>query len=372
MATLVQSYAKQDWLRLQKRSLPIVLLLVLLGLALSFISQAVSSESFELRWNLSNTVVLIDTFLLPLVAVNSVFLLQRVLQGGNRNAIVMIVLKLLAAMLGVSLASMVLEQVYASMGYIDDDVLKFGGRTYSPATSNVITNTLLVPVFGLPILIMQHRVEVLARRLHEKEMQQERTERLKTEAELHALQAAINPHFLFNALNSVASLIATEPDKAEKMVVQLSALFRHSVNSRKTTFNTLEAELEVVDIYLGIEKVRFGDRLQYSVEMDKELGKTQLPRLFLQPLVENAIKHGIAKVRKGVLKMVINKETDEYISIRIYDNGPAFPQSLEPGYGLESTLSRLEMLYPNGHHLEMVNGDNKHLLIKLKRNGNSH
>jgi sensor histidine kinase YesM len=119
---------------------------------------------------------------------------------------------------------------------------------------------------------------------------------LKTKAELNALHSRVNPHFLYNALNSITGLAKIDAEKTEHMALSLSKLFRYSINKEQSDWSTLYEELEMVKIYLDIEKVRFEDRLDFRVDLPDELGAVKIPRFIIQPLVENAIKHGISKL----------------------------------------------------------------------------
>ncbi len=188
---------------------------------------------------------------------------------------------------------------------------------------------------------------------------------LKTKAELNALHSKINPHFLYNALNSIAGLSAINAEKTEQMALSLSKLFRYSINMEQNDWTTFADELEMVQIYLNIEKVRFDDRLDYSIEIPEELKSNPVPRFIIQPLVENAIKHGISnRTENGKIKVSINREGN-WLEIRVADNGPDFPKELSPGFGLQSIYDKLEILYPNRFEIHFLNAPDKHILIKL-------
>ena len=130
----------------------------------------------------------------------------------------------------------------------------------------------------------------------EKDIELSRLQEAKAEAEVKVLQSQINPHFLYNALNSIASLAHTDADKTEKMALSLSDLFRHSINRKGEKVNTLGDELSLVRNYLEIEQIRFGDRLSFNIDVEPDLLTVEIPMFILQPLVENAIKHGISKI----------------------------------------------------------------------------
>ena len=211
----------------------------------------------------------------------------------------------------------------------------------------------------------------LTRKLSEQEFQLLSMEKLKTRAELDALQAKINPHFLYNALNSIASLVHENPDKAEEMTLLLSKLFRYSTGRDGELFASLADELEMVRTYLQVEQVRFGSRLTFSVEVeDPALNNLQLPQFLLQPIVENAIKHGVAKrADSGRIDVRIYEKTrnagTKELHLCIHDNGPAFPDDMSGGYGLRSIQDKLKLLYGDGARVELQNWPLKQVLISI-------
>ncbi len=203
-------------------------------------------------------------------------------------------------------------------------------------------------------------------RFWEQEAQMLKLNELKTRAELDALQAKINPHFLYNALNSIASLVHLDPDKAEEMTLLLSKFFRYSTAAKSQYHDSVEHELELVSTYLDVEKVRFDERLSYAIELEDEgLREALIPRFLLQPLVENAIKHGISKrAGEGKIRLVIGREGNQ-LALRLHDNGPPFPETLQGGYGLQSIRDKLRLLGGEGASLELVNGPDKHVRVVL-------
>jgi sensor histidine kinase YesM len=207
----------------------------------------------------------------------------------------------------------------------------------------------------------------LTRKLSEQEYQLLNLEKLKTRAELDALQAKINPHFLYNSLNSIASLVHDDPDKAEEMTLLLSKLFRYSTGRAGDLFATLTEELEMVRTYLQVEQVRFGNRLTFSVEVsDPALNELKLPQFLLQPIVENAIKHGIAKRADSGRIDIRIYEKDGDLNLCVHDNGPAFPDSMGGGYGLRSIQDKLRLLYGSEAGVEFQNWPVKQVLLFIR------
>jgi two-component sensor histidine kinase len=226
-------------------------------------------------------------------------------------------------------------------------------------------------IIGFTIMVVRFYLFYEQRKIvslmQEKEFELTQQKELKNRAELNALQARINPHFLYNALNSIASLAHTSADRTEKMALTLSKLFRYNVNRESEYTTTLGEEIEMVQLYLEIEKQRFAERLNFSIDADKQLYNRQIPRFLIQPLVENAIKHGISKITgEGIIKLKVYQK-DEGFCIEIHDNGPAFPiDSLVNGYGLQNTYDKLNMVYKRAYELKFINNDGKYLLINLQ------
>lgn len=188
----------------------------------------------------------------------------------------------------------------------------------------------------------------------------------RIEAQLLALKSQINPHFLFNSLNSIAALIRTSPSRAESVTEDLAEVFRYSLISGNLSTITLREELYIVGVYLNIERARFGDRLIYSVEADDASLKAVVPVLLLQPLVENAVKHGVGKSEQPVkvaLKAWLETSASgkTLLGIRLSDTGPGFfstdlSEILPNGVGLRNIYQRLQNLY-NKEFLFLIHKD---------------
>lgn len=212
-----------------------------------------------------------------------------------------------------------------------------------------------------------------------KELELTQLKELKTKADLEALQAKINPHFLYNSLNSIANAIDDEPQKAKQMTLLLSKFFRFTTNSQSQYYWTLSEELDLVRTYLSIEKIRFGDRLDFRIPaLDSDLATCLIPRFLIQPLVENAIKHGISKIAdKGIMGIQVS-EVDDVIEVKIYDNGPPFQSGFQQGYGLRSVNEKIKLLGGENASFEVFNelpvdidnyheDPNKYILIRLPK-----
>jgi len=189
---------------------------------------------------------------------------------------------------------------------------------------------------------------------------QERLIRQVTEAELRALRAQVNPHFLFNSLNTIAALIPTDPEGAETMTVRLAKVFRHVLASSERQLASLEEEMRFVQTYLSIEQARFGDRLRVRLEFDPRLAAEPVPSLLLQPVVENALKHGLAP-KPGVVNLaVLARKHGNFLCLEVEDDGVG-PGAAEDkpesnGLGLRNLTSRLSNLYGQSASLRLEPG----------------
>ena len=178
------------------------------------------------------------------------------------------------------------------------------------------------------------------------------------EAQLRALQNQIQPHFLFNALNGISSLMHEDVEAANRMLLELSALLRAFLAENGSLETTVESEEELLRNYVAVEQARLGPRLRFSMKVDAAVRHAFVPRLILQPLVENSIRHGVSPRREGgSVHVVICSEGGE-LRIAVCDDGRGLPERWsESGIGLRNCRSRLEQLYGSRHHFELCNAE---------------
>jgi sensor histidine kinase YesM len=176
------------------------------------------------------------------------------------------------------------------------------------------------------------------------------------EAQLEALQRQLHPHFLFNTLNTISALMHRNVQAADEMLVRLSDLLRLTLDRIGTQQVSLKDELDFLQKYLDIERTRFGDRLQVHVDVDPDVLDAPVTNLVLQPLVENALRHGIAPKIEGGRVDVSASHVDGGLTLTVRDNGvglsPARLNALHSGVGLSNTRSRLDNLYGDRHRFE--------------------
>jgi len=179
--------------------------------------------------------------------------------------------------------------------------------------------------------------------------------RLLVEARLAALAGQINPHFLFNTLNSVSSLIRTNPNQARVMVVKLSAVLRRLLRKHEN-FNALREELSFIEDYLAIEMVRFGDKLRFERDVADDTLDMLVPSMLLQPLVENSIKHGLSSKVEGGIIRIRTRRSDARLSLLVEDDGVGIPEPklatlLDQGIGVSNVNERLKVLFGNEYRM---------------------
>ena len=203
-------------------------------------------------------------------------------------------------------------------------------------------------VFIYGIIILSYYLFISLLNLSEKKAKEARLESLVKETELKLLRSQINPHFLFNSLNSVSSLTITDPDRARDMVIKLSEFMRYALSKKDEQPVSLRSELENLRLYLDIEKVRFGDRLFTEEDIDETCLEVKMPVMLLQPLYENAVKHGVYESIESVRITTQAKIIDNYIEIKITNNYDEAPSSRKgTGTGLINVARRFELFYGN-------------------------
>jgi LytS/YehU family sensor histidine kinase len=219
----------------------------------------------------------------------------------------------------------------------------------------VQASVLLSMVFSLGAFSyasMQDRLRRSEERLQQKEVAEERTQKLAAEARLRSLESRLHPHFLFNTLNSISALIAVDPARAEHIVGRLAGLLRSALDTTLQPLIPLEQELAMVADYVEIERARFGDKLRGRLDVAAALRDALVPPLCVQSLVENAVKHGITPLRNGGEVCVSASAEDGRLRIEVSDTGAGFDLTvIRAGRGLDCVVGRLDALFGSQAHL---------------------
>jgi len=344
-------YFNESYFRVSRQN---SLIGIMVGVTISALQSLFSEHFISAKTALLN---ILFSLLITLSITNSAFLYERFLRPQKTNlwqfVLVYYSCNLVGMFIGVELSylivSLIFQVPYVPLSHLSDYKFTF----------------IIVLIVGTVIYYYKAQRATMKARLHEKELDLAKIKQLKTQAELQTLQSKINPHFLYNSLNSIASLIHEDADKAEDMTLKLSKLFRYSINSQQENLARVADEMEIVNTYLAIEKVRFGDRITFNSVIDPDLVNQRIPRFLIQPLVENALKHGLNKTAKnGTLDIVLRQQNQQLI-IEVADNGTPFPQELNIGYGMQSTYDKLNLLYGDDYEMQLNNTPHKHIFISL-------
>ena len=186
------------------------------------------------------------------------------------------------------------------------------------------------------------------------------------DTELSQLRSQLNPHFIFNALNSIRALIDEDPKKSKKAISQLSGIIRNSLLTDKSKLVRIEEEIQTVKDYLGLESIRFEERLKASVEMNPHTRYFQIPPMMIQTLVENGIKHGISKQKKGGFIEVRTFLESDFLIIQIRNSGVYLEDhQTNQKYGLSNTRKRLELIFGEKADFKIENEKDNVVLMQI-------
>jgi len=246
-------------------------------------------------------------------------------------------------------------------------------RLYNPAKKVSLQKRFLgTLIFDSPLIIIWSSIYFLWHYVvlgRKNEIQKVKLETLVKELELKTIKSHINPHFIFNALNSIRALVDENPSRARTAITELSNILRSSMQAEKLELASLEKELSIVKDYLALEYIRFEDRLGIEYNINEDTLDQPIPPMMLQTLVENAIKHGISKHKKGGLVRVISDFRNDCHELIVQNTGELNKEMLDSsdGFGLDSTRNRLKLLY-NGKasfRIHNINGGMVEAIVSM-------
>lgn len=221
----------------------------------------------------------------------------------------------------------------------------------------------------LAVVVIAHAVWYY-QSFREREIRATQLETQLTKARLKALKSQMQPHFLFNTMHSISALMLTDVSAADKMITRLSDFLRLNLDNDDVQFTALNRELEFVNSYLEIEKVRFEERLNLRFSIDPNTFDAQVPHLLLQPLVENAIQHGISRLAEGGELAISSVRDGNQLNITVRDNGPGLTKTernkLIGGLGLRATRERLQTIYGTEHTFEIRSRTNGGVEVEFR------
>ena len=210
------------------------------------------------------------------------------------------------------------------------------------------------------LLVCFYYIDAYSQHNREKHLKESQLQHQIRKAQLNALKSQINPHFLFNSLNSIASLTLTNPEKAHGMIIALSDFLRYSLRKQQDDMVTLEVELRNIGLYLQIEKIRFGNNLSYRFDVEEVCNQHLIPNLILQPIFENAIKYGIYESSEPVEIVLEARKLSGQMEIKVInDFDPSAVPPKGEGVGLTNTKDRLSLLYGSSTLLQSEQNKNQ-------------
>lgn len=235
------------------------------------------------------------------------------------------------------------------------------------ATFNRLLGTtflLNLPVYWL--IVAAAHVERLVRSAREEDRRRLRLEAQLADARLQTLRTQLQPHFLFNALNTISVLMHENVDEADRILLQLATLLRCSLDSTEAHEVTLGEEIDLLENYLEIEQARFGGRLSYRILVPDQVREARVPNLILQPLVENALRHGLAtRAGPGRVEIEAARHGDS-LRLRVADDGRGLLPTATERVGLANTRARLRLLYADRQHFDLRNSDEGGVIAEIE------
>ncbi|WP_179862205.1 sensor histidine kinase [Longibacter salinarum] len=242
-----------------------------------------------------------------------------------------------------------------------------GQDFYLPSFASIFSGALFYTFIMLAWSVLYFGIK------YYRDMEAERERAIRAEghahrAELQALRYQLNPHFLFNTMNAISTLVAEgRSSDAERMIARLSDFLRLTLENDAAPEAPLVEEIDFTRRYLEIEQIRFGDRLSTTIDVDADTMSACVPTLLLQPLVENAIRHGIAANEEGGTVRVSARRAGQRLLLRVEDDGRGFNESmkLKEGIGLSNTRARLDALYHGNHRFEIAPSDGGGCIVSI-------
>jgi len=271
----------------------------------------------------------------------------------EKNALVQIIASHIAAAL-----------VFTSLWILSSGIIAktlIHDASYDRYLNSLVTERIIGGLLFYALLVSIYYIYVYSQHNLEKQLREEEWQHQIRKSQLGALKSQMNPHFLFNTLNSIASLTLTNPGKAHEMVIALSDFMRYSLRKQQDDMVTLEVELQNIGLYLQIEKIRFGNILGYRFNVEESCNQHLIPNLILQPLFENAIKYGVYETSKPVEIILEARKLPNVMEIKlINDYDPESVPLKGEGVGLTNINDRLQLLYGSSRLLTIERGVNRY------------
>ena len=333
----------------------------ILWIAVIGIHTAVVSFLFDIDWRISLADATVFNTIFAIIGYNLWYLIRFNLR--EKKATFELITNHLMAAVIIIVSSIVISYFLMKSLYGNDE-------TYMAFLNDSLWWRGITGIFFYLFFVLFYYVIIYYEDLQEKLNIESEMQNLVKEAELNALKSQINPHFLFNSLNSISSLTITNPEAAQEMVIKLSDFLRYSLSHDKDEKASLSEELKNLNRYLDIEKIRFGKRLNFKSDISEDCYDFMIPNMILQPLIENSIKHGVYNSTEEVLVELKCTSDDYYFTIEISnDYDPEAVRKKGEGIGLRNIKKRLQLIYKR-QDLFTTSADGKvfKAILKLPKN----
>jgi len=255
---------------------------------------------------------------------------------------------------GHSIGALITTGIWLSLGYFLLVGLFNFKNTYPPFFYSTLAWRILIGFLFYSLFVSFYYMIIYYTGFHEREIKEAELKNLVTEAELKSLKFQINPHFIFNSLNSMSALTELDPAKAKKMILKLADFLRYILKTNELEKNKLSEELKNIGLYLDIERIRFEDKFEYIEETSEGCSNVEIPSMILQPLFENAIKHAVYETLDKVTLKLICKIENGFLKIVVQNNfDVAGIAKKGAGVGLKNIEERLKLIYHQNNLLEV-------------------
>ena len=260
------------------------------------------------------------------------------------------------------LASFLIISLWISVGRLLTNIL-FGELKHTEIFNELIPVRVIVGIMYYLIISLIYYLMIYYQNFKEKVEHEAKMESKFKEAELNTLKAQINPHFIFNSLNSISSLTMSDPEVAQEMIVKLSDFFRMTLKKNDSQFALLSEEIAFSRLYFEIEKIRFREKLEFIIDCDTSKGSIQVPHLILQPVLENAIKHGVQESIEKVEVRLICRIEDQILFLELSNRFDPDSNASGQGIGHMNIKERLKLIYSRADLFETKIIENQYIAI---------
>jgi len=307
-----------------------------------------------LEGKISFTISIVDAivFNLLIAALGLSFWYSSVYLSIERNQITKVILSHFGGGLLISI-------VWLALGYFAVYSIISDTEMFSDFFVKTIKSRFIIGILYYFLLTAFYYIVIYYTGFQERVLKETELKNLVTEAELRSLKFQINPHFIFNSLNSMSALTEIDPKKAKQMIIKLADFLRYTLANNDRQKNSLNEELKNIKLYLDIEKIRFDDKFIYIEELREECGKTEIPSMILQPLFENAIKHAVYETLDTVTIKLTCLKQDDFLKITLCNNFEGESHKKGAGVGLKNIKDRLSLIYQQDNLMEIKKENGK-------------